>query len=165
MGTIATLDQLRAALAIDKSALDDELIRQPMLMEQVGEAYAEACAQRDWAKEELETINSKLSHAARKRLAKDAKYKITEGMVLEEIQASPQHQKAFEDYLDAKLEADKLQALKDSFHQRGFMLRDLCNLYVSRYYEQNSVNSGHAVEATHYNAYREHAAEQRGRRK
>src|SRR5229473_1296415 len=118
------LAELKQHLAIDKSMLDDEVIRQPVLFYTISEALTEALAKRDGAKETLAFVDAEVDNACRKKLSK-GDIKITEKMVQNYVQCSHEHGKAFDNYLEAKTNADKLLALKEAFQQRSYMLRDL----------------------------------------
>ena len=154
MGTMyPQLSDLQAKLAIDKSVLDDEVIRQPVLFYTISEALTDASAERDAAKEELASVDAELDGMWRRKLAK-VHTKVTENMVSNHVLISDEHQKAFNAYLEAKTKADKLLALKEAFQQRSYMLRDLVSLYSANYYESASIKPSQAVEASHYAANR-----------
>lgn len=129
-----SIEEWRGYLAIDKMALDDEVVRQPSLFYEVSEAYAEATAERDAEKEQLALIDAELDSDARQ-----GKEKITEGQVKAYIAAAQDHINQHKHWLKAKKHADKVAALKDSFHQRSYMLRDLVTLHTSNYFEESSV--------------------------
>lgn len=148
-----SLSDLQAQLAIDKSALDDEVIRQPSLFYDISEQLTDASAERDAAKEDLATIDAELDNKGRKKLS-TIHDKVTENMVKNFVQTSPEHEKAFDIFLAAKTKADKLSALKDAFQQRSYMLRDLVQLYSANYFEESSVKPTRAQEASHYAANR-----------
>ena len=128
--------ELRTYLQIDKLALDDEVVRQPSLFYEVSEAYAEAAAERDMLKEHLAGIDAELD----KRFRKEGE-KATEGKIKAQIQSYKAHQEAFDEWLEAKKQADKLQALKDAFQQRSYMLRDLVSLHNANYFEESSLKT------------------------
>jgi len=159
------LPELKQHLAIDKSILDDEVVRQPVLFYTISEVLTDAIALRDGAKEELAAVDAEMDSMWRKRLSKnDAR--VTEKMVQNCVQCSNEHEKAFNAYLEAKTNADKLLALKEAFQQRSYMLRDLVSLYSSNYYEASSIKPTKATEASHYNANRmrmSNAREARGK--
>lgn len=155
-----TID-LKKGLEIDKLALDDEVIRQPMLFYAVSEQLTEALAERDAAKEELATTDAELYLKYRKKLAVGEKVRVTDTMVATYVQQDPLHEKAFLAHLEAKTKADKLQGLKDAFSQRAYMLRDLVSLYSANYYETTTIKPTHAQEASHYNANRARIANSR----
>lgn len=156
-----TLAELKAQLAIDKSVLDDEVIRQPVLFHDISEQLTDAIAERDAAKEDLAAMDADLDGIGRRKLAKLPK--VTEAMVANFVQTSDQHEKAFNSYLVAKTKADKLLALKEAFQQRSYMLRDLVSLYSANYFEESSIKPTKAVEASHYAANRARLANGRVR--
>jgi hypothetical protein len=134
------LDEFRKYLDIDKNHLDDELIRQPRIFEQVGDALADANARKDVLKEGLATVDAELDGLVRKYLdEKGDKY--TEAVVKNAVQADRKHRAAFVAHNEAKLKADKLWVLKDALEQRGKALEHLCKLYLGGYYQQDSVRS------------------------
>lgn len=148
-----TLGELQDQLAIDKSVLDDEVIRQPVLFYTIGEQLTDAAAERDAAKEELASVDADLDGVWRKKLAKTST-RVTETMVSNHVITSAEHETAFKAYLAAKTRADKLLALKEAFQQRSYMLRDLVALYSANYYEESSIKPSKAQEASHYAANR-----------
>lgn len=162
--TLLTLTDLQEQLAIDKSCLDDEVIRQPMLFYSVSEMLVDALAERDAAKEELNAVDADLDGIWRKKLSKDAKGRLTESMVKNHVQLSAQHEKAFDVYLKAKTKADRLTALKEAFQARSYMLRDLVQLYSANYYEDASVKPTRAQEASHYASNRSRISNARAAR-
>lgn len=135
------IDALKSRLAINKSGLDDEVSQQPMLYFEVSEAYVEAAAVRDACKEELTSIDAVLDGEVRTALARSEE-KVTEAMVKNSVQSHQKHQDAFDTYMTAKTKADLLAALKEAFAQRGYMLRDLAQLFMASYYEQASMGAG-----------------------
>lgn len=147
-----SLSDLHKQLEIDKSVLDDEVIRQPTLFYMVSEQLVEAIADRDFAKERLATVDAELDAYWRKQL--NTGVKVTDKTIQSHVQTSKKHRDAFDDYLDAKAHADKLLVLKESFQQRSYMLRDLVSLYTANYYEEASIKPSKAQEASHYAANR-----------
>src|SRR5690242_19085438 len=108
------IDELKAGLEIDKLALDDEVIRQPVLFYTVSEELTNAVAERDAAKEELASVDATLADRWRRKLSKDATKRVTDSMVTVSVQTSDEHEIAFKAFLDAKLKAEKLLALKEA---------------------------------------------------
>ena len=76
-----TLADLQESLTIDKSVLDDEVIRQPVLFYTVSEMLVDALAERDAAKEELNSVDADLDGIWRRKLGKDPKAKAPEAVV------------------------------------------------------------------------------------
>jgi len=152
--TVLTLSDLKDQLAIDKSVLDDEVIRQPVLFYTVSEMVTEAVAERDAAKEELNSVDADLDNQWRKKLAKESKSRVTDAVIKSCVQTSLAHEKAFAVWLEAKTKADRLIALKEAFQARSYMLRDLVALYSANYYEEASVKPTKVQEASHAAANR-----------
>jgi len=131
------INDLKQYLKIDKLALDEELTQQASLLYQISEEYAVAVGERDGLKESLAIEAAKADQRAREQLGDKA----TEPKVKALVTLDEQRIAANGKYLDAKYQADALEALKDSFQQRGYMLRDLAQLYISNYYTTDSVRS------------------------
>lgn len=151
------ITEFRDYLRIDKSALDDELIEQSMLLFQVSEAFVEAAALRDACKEQVALVDAQLDVRIRDEI-EQSDTKTTEGNVKAQIQTDPKHEKAFKAYLNAKREADVLSALKEAFIQRGYLIRDLCSLFMANYYEQNAVRGTDVTDRVTYTKRREQLA-------
>ena len=157
------IEQLKARLAINKHALDDDISKQPTLFFDVAEACVGAMADRDTAKEHLASIDAELDGLVRTALNK-SEDKVTEAMVKNSVQMHKKHMDAFNTYMDVKTRADLLLAMKEAFSQRGYMLKDMAQLYVSSYYEQNSVQGTAATDKIAYNSTRKRLSEARERR-
>lgn len=155
------MEEFRGYLVINKNALDEEVTQQPSLFFAVAEAYAEAATERDSLKELLGTIDAQLDAIVREELEGE---KVTESLVKNRIQVHPNHKAAFESYLEAKQKADVLGALKDAFHTRGYLVRDLCSLALANYYESNAVKDTATTDAAVYKRQRQRLAEARERR-
>lgn len=158
-----TLAELQEQLAIDKSVLDDEVIRQPVLFYTISELLTDAIAERDTAKEELSMTDADLDSEGRRKLAKSGD-KTTETMFKNYVQTHTDHENAFKVWLTAKTKADKLLALKEAFQQRSYMLRDLVSLYSANYYEDASIKPTKIQEASHYAANRSRMSDARAAR-
>src|SRR5882672_8447215 len=150
------IEEFRSYLLINKNSLDDEVSRQPSLFEKVGDAYTEAAAERDALKEALATVDARLDIAVRK-----ASEKITEAAVKSQIQLHKDHLGAFKAYLAAKEQTDKLGVLKDSFHMRSQMLKELSGLYISNYFEASSSRGNARTDKAVYERQRARLAEGR----
>lgn len=158
------IDDLKKYLEIDKSSLDSEIERQPMLFYQVCEMYTEAALLRDQAKEELASVDAELDSHHRSRLTKGAEGRVTEGQIKTWVQTDLKHEKAFDAYISAKAKADTLEALKDAFKQRSYMLRELASLYVASYFESSSVQGTDSTDTATYKLRRKRIAEARAQR-
>lgn len=151
------IEEFKRYLTIDKNALDHEVMQHPELLFRVSEAYIDAVAMRDAKKEMLAMTDAHVDAEVREELAGE---KVTEAIVKNQVQINPRHVEAWGAYAEAKLQADVLGALRDSFSTRGFMLRDLVQLHVSGYWENTSVTGQDPV----YRRQRQRLAEARERR-
>ena len=149
-------DEFRKYLAIDKQALDDEIIQRSSLLFEVSEAYATAVAERDALKEQLAVTDAELDGKLRK-----ANEKGTEALIKNQIQAHNDHRKAFAEWLEAKEHADKLGALKDAFKDRSHALGELADLYVANYFDTASVRQTPNDDTTVYRRRRARLAASR----
>jgi hypothetical protein len=146
-----TSERLEAAITIDRDALDDELVMQPQLLWQVSEAYTDAVSRADQAKEALAVSQSKVSLRIRRDLSRKGE-KATENIITAKINTDEEYQAAIEEHLTAKNEAEKLRGLKEAYLQRGFVLKDLCALYVAGYFGETTVR-GANVETVRRDEY------------
>lgn len=153
-------EEFRLYLEIDKGQLDKELVEQSQLFFNVAEAFVEAADQRDALKEQLAVVDADLDTCFR-REAQVRDEKITEGQVKSLIKTHKDHEEAYDAYANAKNLADKLQALKESFHMRSQMLKHLCELYVADFYEKNSIQGTDKADKAVYMQRRERMAQSR----
>jgi hypothetical protein len=156
------LDEAKKRLRIDKHDLDEELIRQPELFFEVSERVTQAIAERDALKEELANVDAELDKEVRAKLTKNLE-RFTEAMVKNAIQTHKKHATAAENYLEAKNEADNWVALKEAFHQRRYMIQELCGLYLGNYFQRTAV-SGSVTQEAGYSITREKLANRRASR-
>lgn len=155
------LEEFRGYLLIDKLALDIVVSEQASLFERVGDAFTDAAAERDACKEDLATIDAQLDSSIRKKLGDQ---KVTEAVIKHRIQNARAHKEAFQKWLDAKVKADKLGNLKEAFHQRSYMIRELAALYVANYYDESSVKGTAKTDNAAYHRTKKRMEEERERR-
>lgn len=155
-------DQFKQYLEVDKLNLDDELVNHAVLLGEVSDAYAEALCERDDLKEVLAQVDADISSEIREKLESNGK-KATEAIVAADTLLSPQHQKAYKAYAEARSQAARLGALKEAFLARGYMIRDLCSLYVSNYFENSSVKSTGNTDRAEYEFRRQKLARKHDR--
>lgn len=122
--------ELEGELAIDQDNLDDCLVRQPGLFNQVAGAVVDANASRDTLKLRLEEAAAAVDQRVREEAERDGR-KITEAAISRLIEADPDAAQLRNRLLDARIEAERWQALKESFQQRSFMLRELVALQLA----------------------------------
>lgn len=119
-----------AGLQIDRDDLDGCLVDQPESFYHAAVAYSKAVARRDAVKLELEHLAANLDVKIRADADK-AGTKTTETGIKNEIQLDADYHDAKSALLEASAEVDRLQALKEAFQQRSFMLRELVALTIA----------------------------------
>jgi hypothetical protein len=159
------IKELKVGLEIRKSALDDELVKQPQIFNEVSELAVMAAARRDFLKEELSRTDAELAGKHRRNFEKKAG-KATDSMVSAAVATDPVHKTAVEKHITAKETADLAMSLKESFHQRRYMLQELSGLFVANYFESSS-SGGARSNMSEYKAgkNRDAMAEARARKK
>lgn len=131
-------EELRKGLGIDPDDIDRCLVEQPDLYYHVAELYANALSERDGAKLDLEEASADLDMQFR-RDALEKEERITEEGFKQRLRASPKIKKLNRDFLDLREQADILLALKESYQQRSFMLRELVSRQIA---EMNNLSLG-----------------------
>lgn len=156
------VDEFRQYLIIDKFALDDALKEQPSLLFQVSEAFESALARRDALKDQVSTVEAEVDVDIRESAAK-TKEKVTEPQIKHLIATDHGREQAYKAYAEARALAGRLGALKEAFKERGYMLREMCSLYVSNYFEQASSRPTQNTDAAAYKQGRQRLAASRQR--
>lgn len=158
--------ELKAALTIDKHALDEELIRQPQYFSDVSDEYALAISERDLAKDELKAEDARL-FLLHKRKAEEDGEKTTQDLLNARVAADPAHARAFARSLAANVTAARWDGLKESFGQRSHALKDLAKLYETGYFGGPSAHSAanRQVADTEYRRVRGRLQEEREQRR
>lgn len=129
-----TLNEARLALQLDKADLDEEMVRHPMLLAEVGRRHIESNNERDRAKDRLEEIEAHAYLVERKK----AEAKATDYAIKAAARTSKEVIQAQEDYRDAKEEAAQWDVIWSAFQQRSFMLNKLAELWTTQYYSSDS---------------------------
>jgi hypothetical protein len=134
------IGSFESKVRIDKHNLDGELQDQPDLYCQVAERFAHAESVRDMRKNDLKTVEAELWIEMRVKNEGDGK-RFTEKDVAHMIQIAPERQTAFTRLVQAEKEVGLWQALKESYKDRGFMIRSLVELHLSSYFQNDSVSA------------------------
>ena len=143
--------QYEQSLVIDKLDLDVELMSQAGLFHKVASEWAIAESRRDKLASELKELYYDLDTTTREMIEVSGNKKPTEGAIEAMVKSNPRYISLNHRYLAAVSEAQRWSVLKDSFHQRSFMLRDLVQLYMSEYFTKEVIEGdsarGDAVKA------------------
>lgn len=149
---------LRDKLRIDRDNLDFEIVAQPEYYYHAGNACAEAVSRRDQAYELIKQTDASLYIRIR-TMVEDKGMKVTETLLTNMVIIEDDHVEANRNWVEAKGEADSLAVLRDSFQQRGYMLRDLVQLIVTGYYSEKPMNG----DSPHVAHFRQESRESRVR--
>jgi hypothetical protein len=155
-----TLAEARKLLFIDKLRLDEVCQTQADIFYRVAEQYAKSVSVRDKAKEDLTAVDADIALELRGSAEKNGE-KMTEGKLLQLVQSSEKHIRAFNDYLDIKYETEQWGALKEAFLQRASMTKELCGLFISGYFSDITVKSDKRMDDVLYEKNRETLKRQR----
>lgn len=119
---------------INKFELDDALEEQPDLYLDWALEHAEAVKEKDAAKGALEKVKSELGIEIRKDPKKYGLDKPTGQAVEDAVIAHATYQEAYETFVGANREANRLSAIREAFDQRRSSLKYLTELWTQNYY-------------------------------
>ena len=141
------LEELERGLRISRDDLDGALIEQPDIFHRVSTELALAISVRDAAKLERDQVQAELDMELREKFAR-AETKITEVALSRELETMPRMVTLRKDLGRLSALVDRWSALKESYNQRGYALKELVNLYVVGYFTTSSGGAArsHAVE-------------------
>jgi len=151
------LDQVKDYLKIrasDPVELDNELVWQAQTFGHVGVLFAMATAEKDKKKHDLDVLEAQLDRDIRDQLVTNGE-RVTEDKVKAGIKLEQVHQRAYDDYLQARFMADKWEAVKEAYKQRAYMLREIATLRSTDYFGE-AVGAGERQEARQRSFKRRH---------
>lgn len=121
-------------ITIDETQLDIEWLEQPGLMLRYSRHLAMMRRELDKSKQDLDIAKAETDKDIRQHPEKHKLEKITEGAVAAAILLAKDYQDAFQNYLDAKFEADMAQGAVVAFEQRKTALENLVKLNGQQYF-------------------------------
>lgn len=130
------VSELEAALAIDENALNEALIQQPDAFYRVSKKLALKASQRDAQKQALQEEEAYADERARESIPDGER--ITDTAVKAIVRLDKKVLEANSLLLKLNREVGLLQALKEAFSQRSYVMKDLVSLYVANYYGDSS---------------------------
>jgi hypothetical protein len=123
--------EVKAKLIIDDDDLDQCLVDQPSYFEKAATAFSEAKTTRDTLKLELKELTAELDQSIRAR-ALATEEKLSETALSSRITITPRVKELNRKLLQANRAADDWEALKESYVQRSYSLKDLTAIQLSR---------------------------------
>ena len=126
-------EELEAALSIDKNNLDEALLAQPDTYYRVSEALVLVASQRDAAKQALTETEAEIDQQLRVK-ARTNDLKLTETDIQSQKNIHPDVKSARFKLNELNTKLGKLEALKEAFQQRSYVLKELVALYTANYF-------------------------------
>jgi hypothetical protein len=127
----------KSEIQIDPDNLEEEWINQPSLYLKYSEEYANAVANKDRAKSNLEVVYAKID--ARVRVDWDEcgfDSKPTEPAIKQYISKNAEYRKAVKKHVMAIREANLMAGVKHSFDHRRKALENLVQLHISGFHSE-----------------------------
>jgi hypothetical protein len=132
-------------LQIDKFSLDDEWLNQSILYYTWSKNQADAVAERDKAKQQLELTKSQLDVNIRSFPDRYKIEKVTEAAVQNTIIADSSYQEALSEYQTAVYNVNVLSGGLEALNHKKYALENLTKLFLSGYWTearvQNNISS------------------------
>ncbi len=124
---------------VDETALDVELLEQPVLMKKYGDIVGEARKELEYLKEQMETLKAELSKEIRADPDSFGLAKITENLVAETIILQDDYKKAAEEVIEAQYRYNMAKSAFDAIAARKDTLDGLIKLHGMQYFAGPSV--------------------------
>lgn len=124
---------------IDETALDVELLEQPILMKKYGDVVSEARKELDYLKEQLDAVKAQLSKEIRADPDSFDVGKITENIVADTILLQDEYKKASEEVVEAQYRYGMARSALEAISTRKDTLEGLIKLYGMQYFTGPSV--------------------------
>lgn len=131
--SLKALDGFKRRLIIDKTALDDELIEQPSLFFEVSERLSYSKAERDEARRQRDLVAAEIKADLR-----EDDPKLSESRLNSMVEEDRNYRLARASYHEAEKLVSLWESMTDAVRSRGYMLRQLADLFVANYYSPNS---------------------------
>lgn len=127
---MATLQDYRNMLRINRHRLDDELEIQSEMMDRISQEVNKLNSRMLAAKEELLRVEARLMV----EIAEDATTKLTVSQMEAAVRRHRDRRDAWNALDTARYAFDEWEALRDAWKQRGFSIKTLADLYTSHYF-------------------------------
>ena len=137
MAEVLNRAYFESLLVIDKNRIDDEVVQQPDHYWRVAREAAFASSRAAEAKHDLKVVDANLNAEIPSALETKG-IKTTVQNVTAAITAHPDHIEASQALIEADREAGLWGALRESFQQRSWAVKDAVSLTVSGYVSNSS---------------------------
>lgn len=133
------VERLESALKFDKNCLDDALEEQSGIFHEIADELAIQISRRDQAKKHVTDLESE-TVVEIKTAAREKDQKITDKEVEAQTQLDEGVIKASKTLAELSLIVGRLSALKESYVQRSYALKDLVALQINQYGVESASN-------------------------
>lgn len=140
MMRVMSIAEAERGLIIDKADLDEENIRNPQMYYDVSSALVEASYQRDQQKATVEGLYAELDRQQRAKVLPSGKSP-SETAIKIMIGEAPKMRAAEALLLKLTHDVSLWQAMKESYQQRSYSLKNLGELYSANYFMRESSGS------------------------
>lgn len=137
-------EELSESLPFSKHDLDEAILQHSELYFATSEQYAVACSLRDEAKKLMEETYAKSNIRIRDQLSNDGK-KVTEDFIKQLTLLDEEYKEATNKFLKCKLTADLWGILKESYSSRGYMIKEIAELWRASYFSTTAITSSSTV--------------------
>lgn len=130
---MATLEQYRKMLTVNRHRLDEELELQSMLMDQIASSVARFNSQQLEAKEDLAKVEARIFL----ELKED---KVSNEAANAEVRKHRERITAWQRYQIARQEYEEWQGLLNAWTSRGYHIKTLADLYIAQYFTAATIH-------------------------
>jgi hypothetical protein len=124
-------------LQIDENDLDGALLKHPDIFYRVSKALVLQISRRDALKQNCDEVESRVELQIRQDAA-EQQQRMREGEVESLKSTNAEVQRVRGELLNAKRTVGLLEALKEAFTQRSYVLKELVALWIANYYSESS---------------------------
>jgi len=150
--------QCTVGLQFNKHELDEAILHHGELFFTVSERVANYSSIRDEAKKRMEESYARNSLRIREQATEEGR-KLTEDLVKQLTLLDDDYKEDSICYLRAKWETDVWTALKDAYNARGYMIKEMAELWKASYFNTEAIKGG--TEDVQYEIQRAKLAENR----
>lgn len=158
-----SLAELEGYLAIDQHDLENVCRAHPELFYRVSKELVLAESRRDQLRQHCKEVDAEVEVQIRTDLER-REAKLTDKGVEALRRISGRVKQKNEELLNAELDMSRWSALKEAFSTRGYMIRDLIQLYLANYYGSDMERGNRSLRAAEANHIRRTTAEMQERR-
>lgn len=127
---------------IDQYALDFELVQQPTLVEKYSDYYADACFEKDKAKERLKEVEAEIDLDVRRNWKDKYKFDVkpTEPAIKSQIILTKEYKKASRTLMEATRTVNRMKGASTAMEHKKASLGKLTELHGRNYFAEPRID-------------------------